>query len=216
MGLFRLLAAGAGITLALGACGGGGGSGGGHASSKPASISTTTTAAGSPAHPPPEFAGRLLRDNELTGFLVSDFSVYRTAGGFVSSEQLSPAAAAAETRMLAASGFRVAVKEDLNHQGMAGLSLVERFGSPAAAHAALRFYVAKFRRAGGANEFAFFPVAGVPGALGFRLGGAGGAGSNVAFADGDYYYLLGEEGSGSGPQNSLGAAARRLYHHVHT
>jgi hypothetical protein len=211
MGLFRLLAAaaGTGITLALGACGGGGG--GGHASSNP---TTTTTVAGSSAHPPSEFAGRLLQDNELTGFLISDFSVYRTAGGFVSSEQLSPAAAAAETRMLARNGFRVAAEEDLNRHGMAGLSLVERFGSPAAARTALRFYVAKFRRAGGANDFAFFPVAGVPGAVGFRLGGAGGAGSNVAFADGDYYYLLGEEGSGSGPQDSLGAAARRLYHHV--
>jgi hypothetical protein len=212
MGLPRLLAAGAGITLVLGACGGAGG--GHHAAPNPASI-TTTTGAGSAVHPPPEFAGRLLQNNELTGFLITDVSVYRTAGGFVSSEQLSPSAATAETRMLAGNGFRVAAKEDLDHQGMAGLSLVERFGSPAAAREALRFYVAKFRRVGGANEFAFFPVAGVPGAVGFRLGGAGGAGSNVAFADGDYYYLLGEEGSGPGPQNSLGAATRRLYHHVH-
>ncbi len=208
----RVLIAGTGITLVLGACGGGGG--GPHATSSPAPT-TTTTVAGSSVHPPSEFAGRLLQDNQLTGFLISDVSVYRTAAAFVSSEQLSPAAAAAETRMLARVGFRVAAKEDLDHQGRAGLSLVERFGNPAAARTALRFYVAKFRRVGGAGEFAFFPVAGVPGAVGFRLGGAGGAGSNLAFADGDYYYLLGEEGSGPGPQNSLGAAARRLYHHVH-
>jgi hypothetical protein len=52
--------------------------------------------------------------------------------------------------------------------------------------------------------------------VGFRLGQAGRAGSNVAFSDGEYYYLLGEEGSGSGPQRALGAAARNLYHRVHT
>jgi hypothetical protein len=213
MGRIRLLAAGAGAALAIGACGG---DGGGHRGASNRVSTATSPAARAAVHPPSEFAGRLLHDNELSGFLISDVSVYRTAGAFVSSEQLSPSAAATETRMLELGGFRVAAEEDLDHQGVAGLSLVERLGSPAAARATLRFYVAKFRRVGGAGEFAFFRVAGVPAAVGFRLGSAGGAGSNVAFAAGDYYYLLGEEGSGSGPENSLGAAARRLYHRVHT
>ncbi|HET9718571.1 MAG TPA: hypothetical protein VFP55_00685 [Solirubrobacteraceae bacterium] len=211
MGLVRLLPALAAITLAVGACGGGT-----HrtAPPKPAGHRATTTARTAP-HPPPGFAGRLLEDNELKGFLIGNITVYTTPSEFVSSEQLSPAEAAVETRMLARNGFRGTAEETLDDRGVAGLSLAARFGSPAAARAALRYYVAKFRRLGGsAAEFALFPVAAVPGAVGFRLGSAGGAGSNIAFADGDYYYLLGEEGSGPAIQGGLGAAAGSLYRRV--
>jgi hypothetical protein len=204
---------GAGAALVLGACGG---SSAHHTTAPNSSNPTTTTVGHSSVRPPPAFAARLLADNELTGFVISHVSVYRSADAFVGSEGLGPSAAATETRMLARNGFRVAVTEDLDHQGVAGLSLMQSFTSPAAARAALSFYVAKFRGLGrGSGGFAFFPVAGVPRAIGFRLGPAGGAGSNVAFTDGSYYYLLGEEGSGRGPEGGLATAARRLYRHVH-
>lgn len=196
----------------LGACGG---SPARHPAAPPASSSTTPVDRPS-VRPPPAFAGRLLADGELTGFLISRVAVYRSVGAFVGSEQLDPSAAAAETQTLRRHGFRVAATEDLDRHGVAVLSLMESFAGPAGARAALSFYVAKFRRlGGGSGGFAVFPVTGVPRAVGFRLGAADGAGSNVAFADGSYYYLLGQEGSGRGPEGNLAAAARRLYRHVH-
>lgn len=213
MGPLRLLIAGAGIAMILAACGGGSAA---HHPAAPQPTSSSATVDRSSVRPPRGFAGRLLADNELPGFLIARVVVYRSANAFVGSEQLSPSATAAETQMLVRHGFRVAATEELDHQGVAGLSLVAGFASPAAARAVLSFYVAKFRRlGGGSGAFAFFPVAGIPRAVGFRLGDATSAGSNVAFTDGNYYYLLGQEGSGTGPEGNLAAAARRLYHHVH-
>ncbi len=62
-----------------------------------------------------------------------------------------------------------------------------------------------------------FPVTGIPGAIGFGGSGQGSSGINVAFDEGDYYYLVGQSVSalGPGPEHALIAAAQSLYHRVH-
>lgn len=201
------LVAGLAVGLLVAGCGGGG-----HHAAPPAPVSATTaTVARVPVRLRRGIAGRLLQDNELAGFLVARVAVYTSAGALVSAEQLSPADARAESAMLSSAGFRQGAREELDHQGVAGLSLVERFGSSAGARQALRFDVARVRRQAATSDFASFPVSGIPGAIGFQLGGAGGSGSNVVFTAGDYLYVVGVEGAGAGPQDSLSAAAGRLY-----
>jgi hypothetical protein len=212
MALLRAVAAGTIAAVSLAACGGGADrrhAGAGQTIPSP----TTTSATSAPVRPPPGFAGRLLTDNELRGFLITDAVAYTTAGRLVSSEGGSAAEASAELRMLTANGFEAAAREDLDKGGEAGLSLVERFASPAAARRALFFYVAQFRDAGRATHFTPFAVGGLPGA-GFVLGNPGGTGVNIAFRAGDYYYLIGRVGSGPGPEAGLLAAARSLYDRV--
>jgi hypothetical protein len=117
--------------------------------------------------------------------------------------------------MLNRDGFRVAAQENLG--GTSGVSLVEQFRSPGAARDALAFYVAQFKApaaAAYAGAYAPFKVSGIPGAVGYSLGGAAG-GINIAFSDGAYYYLVGQDGNSATAIANLNTAARQLYHRVH-
>ena len=212
MGKLGVLSAAGLLAWGLAACGGGTGPGhrtgpAGAPGSSPAVAVRTTPG----TKPPAAYAGRLLRDNELPGFLITDASVYSTPAAFVSSEGLSSGQAVAELHMLSRNGLRVAVKEDLDKRGLAGLSLVEQFASPAAARSAMAFYLARFRAPGQATQYEAFRVAGPPGAVGFVLGDPGGTGINLAFTGGDSYYLVAQVGSGAAAQESLVRAARSLY-----
>jgi prepilin-type processing-associated H-X9-DG protein len=138
--------------------------------------------------------------------------VFPNASSWLSAEQLPAAQVAAERAMLRRDHFREAAREDLSNGGTAGLSIVEQFGSPQAARAALLFYVAQIK-AGESGNFESFSVHGIPGAEG--LGDKHNSGVNIAFSDGPYYYLVGQEGGGPTAIAGLNAAALHLYRRVH-
>jgi hypothetical protein len=212
MGAGSALLAGVAAAVVIAGCGGGG-----HAASTSSSASIATT--GASASPVPGgIRSRLLGQNELAGFRSSGVTVYKTASSWLSSEQgVPPNQVAAERAMLARDGFSLAAREDLMSGGKAGLSLVEQFRSPAAARDAFRLYAAQFKAPGApGGAYAPFSVPGVPGAVGFSLGGASGGGINIAFTDGDYYYLVGQEGASPTAIANLNAAAQHLYRRVHT
>jgi hypothetical protein len=117
--------------------------------------------------------------------------------------------------MLSRDGFRAVAREDLMSSGKAGLSLVEQFRSSTAARDALAFYVSQFKApAAPSGVFTPFKVSGIPGAIGFSVGPAAN-GINIAFSDGAYYYLVGQEGGSAAAIAKLSAAARHVYHRVH-
>jgi hypothetical protein len=160
----------------------------------------------------------VLTSNELAGFKPAGMSVYKTVSSWISAEQVPPDQATAETAMLRRNGFRLGAHEDLMGSGTGGASIVQQFRSPAAARDAHAFYVSQYkapeaRAVGGA--YAPFKVSGIPGAVGFSRGGVNGGGINVTFADGAYYYLVGQEGGSATAVAHLAAAARHLYHRVH-
>lgn len=118
--------------------------------------------------------------------------------------------------MLRRNGFRAGAREDLNNGGTAGLSLVEQFRSPSAAHAALIFEMSGFKATQKTSSpYTPFSVSGIPGAVGFTLGPPGRSGISIAFSDRSYYYLVGEAGGGRPTIASLTAAAQHLYQRVH-
>jgi hypothetical protein len=117
--------------------------------------------------------------------------------------------------MLDRDGFRIGARENLTSSGTPGLSAVEQFRSPAAARDAFRLYASQFKTpAPSAGAYAPFHVSGIPGAIGFSIGGTSG-GINIAFTDGAYYYLVGRVGGSKGDIADLTAAAQHLYHRVH-
>jgi hypothetical protein len=160
--------------------------GSGHKASTTRTGSTSSTAPAT-STAPGGIRGRLLTSNELAGFTSGGVSVYTTAQEWVSSPPQQPAAqAAAEKGMLTREGFRAGATENLTSAGTSGISVVEQFGSAAAARDALAFYVSRLKAPGStAGAYASFKVSGIPGAVGFSLGGASG-GINVAFTQGDY------------------------------
>jgi hypothetical protein len=133
-------------------------------------------------------------------------------------DQQSAAQAAAEKAMLIREGFKGGASEQLTNDstGEQGLSSVEQFRSAKAARSALTYYIANFKKPAVQQTdgaYKSFKVSGIPGAVGFSLGGATG-GSNISFADGDYYYLVGREGATSHDMTSLSVAAQALYRRV--
>jgi hypothetical protein len=180
-------------------------------------ISTPSSSTAVAASPPSGMEARLLGKNELAGFQSAGVSTYKTPSSWISREQGVPARQlAAERAMLNRNGFRVGMQEDLMNSGTQGVSLVEQFRSPAAARDALAFYVAEFKApaaASFAGAYAPLKVSGIPGAVGYSLGGAAG-GINIAFSDGAYYYLVGRDGDNPKAIASLIAAAQHLYHQL--
>lgn len=189
MGAWRALTAGVAVAVVLAGCGSGG-----HKAS---------TASG--------IRSRMLTSNELAGFHVVDVLVHTTAKSWVSAEQAPADQAAAEKAMLKRDGFRAAVHEDLMSSGTAGVSIVMQFQSPQAAADALGFYLMKLKASG---PYAPFKVTGIPHAVGFSIGPIA-AGINIAFSDGAYYYLVGQEAGSTAAIANLNTAARHLYHRVH-
>jgi hypothetical protein len=114
-------------------------------------------------------------------------------------------------------GFIRGVRENLSAGATSGLSEVEQFHSAKAASAELAAEIAE-DKTGFGGPFKAFAVARIPGARGFTLIEGGQGGINIAFVNGPYYYLVGQELAPSESINaaiaSVTAAAQDLYHRV--
>ena len=200
------------VCAAAGLLAGCGGSG--HTASTTRTVSTSSTPAAGTT--PSGIRGQLLMGNELAGFTSAGVAVYTTAREWVSNpnDQQPADQAAAEKAMLTREGFKTGAVENLTGPAPdQGLSMVEQFRSPTAARAALAFYIShqkepKVQSTDG--TYAAFKISGIPGAVGFTLGGATG-GANIAFTKGDSYYLIGREGGTPPAIARLDAAARHQY-----
>jgi hypothetical protein len=163
---------------------------------------------------------RLLESHELSGFTSGSVATYSSAKQWVSSpnDEQSAAQTAAEKAMLTRNGFRAGAVEQLTNDstGEQGLSIFEQFRSTTAARSALAYYISNLKKpAVQATDGAYksFKVPTIPGAVGYSLGGTTG-GSDIAFADGQYYYLVGREGATSHDVAGLNTAAEDLYRRV--
>lgn len=197
----------------LSGCGGSGNT----ASTTRSGSTPSTVPAASTA--PAGITGRVLSNGEFAGFTSSGVAVYPSLQQWVSSpsDQQPPNQTAAEKAMLTREGFRTGAVENLTGPPPdQGLSVVEQFRSPTAARGALAFYYAQQKEPqveSTEGRYASFTVPGIPGAEGYTLGGATG-GANIAFAQGDYYYVVGREGGSPTDIAGLSAAARHLYHRL--
>ena len=90
--------------------------------------------------------------------------------------------------------------------------MVEQFKTPGGARSELADQLKLFETT--TPGYQPFPVPGIPGAHGYA---ASGPGLNVAFASGDYYYLVGEfaPAVSTSSEATIIAAAKRLYRGVH-
>jgi hypothetical protein len=163
---------------------------------------------------------RLLESHELSGFTSGSVATYSSAKQWVSSpnDEQSAAQTAAEQAMLTRNGFRAGAVEQLTDDstGEQGLSIFEQLRSAPAARSALDYYVSNLKKpAVQATDGTYksFKVPTIPGAVGYSLGGTTG-GSDIAFADGQYYYLVGREGATSHDVAGLNTAAEDLYRRV--
>jgi hypothetical protein len=211
VGLLRVLIAGVIVaSLMLAGCGG---SSHKTPTAATSTLATTTSTATTARTPASGIASRVLTSNELNGFTGSQPSVNHTVGSWVAQTKNPSVPIASETRRLTRLGFVAAATEDLTGPNRRdGLSLVEQFKTPGGARSEL------------ANEHKFkatvpgyqpFAAPGIPGAFGYA---AQGPGLNIAFASGDYYYLVGEfvPAVSASSEATLRAAAKRLYQHVHS
>lgn len=156
----------------------------------------------------------MLAGNELPGFKGTQPSVSNTVSGWLAKLQTPSDQVASETKRLTRLGFVAGAREDLTGpSGRDGLSMVEQFKTPGAARSELANQLELFTTT--APGYQPFPVAGIPGAHGYA---ASGPGLNIAFASGDYYYLVGEFVSAvnASSEATLIAAAKRLYRGVHS
>jgi hypothetical protein len=208
MGSRGVLLAGAVAVISLAACGGSS-----HKTTTAATSSVVTTAPATASAPKPAITRRLLTPSEMpTGFTAQgDPSVSPNVAEFLQQVQTAPAQLKGETARLKRIGFVTAASQNLNSAQGAGISVVEQFRSPAGAGSEFRNSVATFTAGPGQVKF---PVSGIPHAAGF--GGTGpNAGVNVAFADGDYYYLVGEQPNAPANRAAVIRSAQKLYHRVH-
>lgn len=164
-------------------------------------------------------APRVLAADELPGFAPQVLTPSTRAADWAS-VKVRPAQAAKEAARLKRKGFIAGLSEQLaatnGDTAQTGLSIVEQFPS---ARAAATELAAQLRRSKAADYFKAFRVTGIPGARGFDLAGRNGAGHNVAFADGPYFYLVGTGWSVQTPRAPTRAdvitGAQRLYRRVH-
>jgi hypothetical protein len=150
----------------------------------------------------------LLNTGELSGFKGSPPSVYHTASAWLGEQTGTSQVTAAETKPLTDLGFVAAARENLNGpDGHAGLSLVEQFKTPGGARSELAAQHRVLEST--APGYTAFSVPGIPGAFAYA---ATGPGINLAFASGDYYYLVGEFVSAANARSEAGliAAANSL------
>lgn len=198
-----------GAALLLAACGGNGSRA---STTRTGSTSSTAAAVGTAVG---RIRDRVLKSNELAGLTSGGVAVSATPQQWLSTPLQQPEAqAAAEKAMLTREGFHAGATENFTTADTSGISVVDEFRSVTAARDALAFYVSRLKAPGStAGTYVPFRVPGTPGAMSFSLGGVSG-GINVAFAQGDYYYLVGTGGGGPPAIAELNAAARRLYHQV--
>ena len=210
VGSRRVLLVGVVASVVLAGCGGSSHEPSTAATSARAATASTTTTAATPAS---GIASRVLASDELPGFKGSHTTVYNTASGWLAAETGATQVAASQTKPLTRLGFVAAAREDLTGPGgRDGLSLVEQFKTPGGARSELANELSTFKAT--APGYQPFPVAGIPGARGYA---AEGPGLNLAFASGDYYYLVGEfvPAVSASSEATLIAAAKRLYRGVH-
>lgn len=160
----------------------------------------------------------MLNAGDLTGFAPQGRRILgMNASMWVAGEHLPPAQQRSETARLQHLGFGTAVSERLVPSGgpAEAISVVVLFHSAQAARSNL---AAEVRR-GTARGASAFAVPGIPGAGGFGGASAGSIGYNVAFAIGNYYYLVGAGYPMGAPhpptREELIVAAQRLYARVH-
>jgi hypothetical protein len=186
-----------------------------------ASTATSSSTAALPPGAPPALrgvAGRVLVAGELSGLTPQGRRILGiSAASWVVEDQVPAGQRAREAARLRRLGFVAAVREPLvgvNGSQGGGLSIVEQFRSPAAAQQQLAAEI-KLSTAPGIHA-TLFTVPGIPGARGFELSGPAGAGSNVEFTKGSYYYLVGAAQPPNGPsaRASVIAAAQHLYARV--
>jgi hypothetical protein len=159
---------------------------------------------------------RVLANGQLAGMVRAPGSTaISDVGQWVSGENLNGAQTTDEVKRLKGLGFVAALPENLTTTGNMdrfGLSLVEEFKSAQGPKAEVAYATVRN------GPFVKFAVPGIPGAVGFEQTGSGG-GRNVGFADGDYYYLVGDGWNTSikdaVPRDQLIAAALLLYRTVH-
>jgi hypothetical protein len=203
--LKRALLAGVAAPLVLAGCGG--------SSDK---ASTATTSANAANTSTSSIASHVLAGGEIPpGFTPKRPLVANTVKGYLTATETPPDQVAPETKRLTRLGFVAGAHEDLlGSGGHDGVSIAEQFKTPAGA----RGEVANARRlfkATTAGSYKAFPVTVIPGALGLGQTGQQG-GVNVAFASGDYFYLVGAQlPAAASSEAKVIAAAKRLYGRVH-
>lgn len=160
--------------------------------------------------------GHVLANNELPGFTGAAPVVERDPRLYLIEDQTPSTALRSETARLRHLGFVAAINQNLKGPGQGALSVVEQFRSPASARSEFAHELAIFEGQAG-TAFVPFQVSAVPGAAGFGESGPSGGGINVAWADGDYYYLVGQTVSSitKSTESKLTAAALHLYHRTH-
>jgi hypothetical protein len=202
-----------GLLVALLLAGCGGGNGGSDNAQAPAS--------GSKAKPARKAAyglgPHLVAPGELQGFTPSEIRSSNKPIDWLSLGGLAPEGYRKESRRLKSLGFVAGANERLQSTGESaaeGVSIVERFKSPAAAKSEFQTQVERSKTSS-AGRFVPFPVPGVPGAKGFDLPGPKSSGHNVAFTDSSYYHLIGTgwaKGEKDPPTRAgVIAAAQSLY-----
>jgi len=144
----------------------------------------------------------LLKDGELPGYKRSGEPYVQTDASKWASENRG----GDDAKRLNALGFVAGAPADLkNANGKAGLTLVERFPSSAAASKELAHATADH------PNLKRFPVPGIPIAVGFEAAGSPG-GRNIAFTKESTYYLVGHLLDESAPTvEALIATAQRQY-----
>jgi hypothetical protein len=213
------------VAFAVPGCGGGGKVAGGN------SRAATTVTGPPPGAPPgatrfgpggPPSGGspqpthgigaRVLRPGELAGFQTQGVLTATGATTFVGDEGLRSGQAKEVARLRRAGFVGGAIEHLGSPAGADGLSVVDRFATPAAARAEV---VTQATVSEPGVKQTLRSVSGIPGAREFDDTSAASQGRNVAFAVGPYYYLVGDgwpKGLANPPQRApLVAAAQRLY-----
>lgn len=195
------------LAVLLAGCGGSG-----HKPAATTSSGVTTTPATSSA-PEPPITHRLLTRSEMPpGFAAQGQpSVSLTIAQWVQQVGSPSNSPQSETARLKRIGFVAAASLNLNSSQGAGISLVERFRSPAGPRSELANTLATVN--GGPAGQVRFSVPGIPKSAGFGAAGSN-SGVNVAFADGDYYYVVGEQPNAPANRAGVIASAQKLYHRV--
>jgi hypothetical protein len=176
--------------------------------------SQSTTGSVPAAQPRSGLYAHVLASNELPGFSSNtSLVIERDPRLFLIETQTPTSQVGPATARLKRLGFVAELSENLNGPGQAGLSLVEQFRSPSSPRAELAHEITMFKSQGG---FKPFNVTGIPGAVGFSETTSSGSGINIAFAKGDYYYLVGETITvpGASAESTLNSAAHHLFQRV--
>lgn len=174
---------------------------------------TVTTPATTSSSAEPAITRRLLTASEMpNGFAASGPPEVATSIHQLLTQDETPSTQmTSETARYKRLGFVTAASQQLNGPGGGGVANVEQFRSPAGARSELANGVATFD--GGPSGRVNFSVPGVPHSAGWAGPGSG-QGINVAWAAGDYYYLVGEQANAAANRAGVIAAAHKLYHRL--